>query len=336
MPRRSSARKVRRRSSSSVSSALRPTGTSRFGLSAPTADLELLFVQPDGRRRRVWFEVKVDSPAYRAQGQKYMDRLDELSDAWEFSWLLRVGEGVDGGPPDGARITTWQDVAATLNEWAGEQPDESAFGIGLAREFIRFLEEEQLARIDPLTTADARALNGYEAALPAWSGLVKGTLAELSSRWGELDEPEENFGRRSNPLWFWRHYPKHGPGRPLRWREERCWFEFHARRDDARIPTEQRGEVVFGAGVLFEVAHAPRTNDHADWLDLLFARGFEYGNPGPKHPYHYLFRYKRLDELDGVADLAAQAYALATWVIETWEQLENEPFSPDEPPSPTV
>lgn len=290
------------------------------------ADLELAFGPQERPALRVWFENKVDSPAFREQGERYMGRLEELGDLhgeqWHFAWLLRVGREVEGGAPEGVPVVTWQDVASVLHEWRGRQEDQESYATRLVAEFVKHLGDEKLGLTRALSERDALALNWHEEAqLPA-RALVEQARALVRQRWGEPDPPKEE-ARRRDPLWFWRHYPKHGPGRSLRWPEEGSWFEWHARRDAARNPENRRGEVVFGAGVVFPEHEAPREEDDESWLKRFYGRGFEYGGDGRGHLY--LFRYKRLDELVEFPDVGAQARALGDFVIESWEMLESDP-----------
>jgi hypothetical protein len=298
------------------------------------ADLELAFGPKDQPVLRVWVENKVDSAAYRSQGERYMCRLEELrvlhGGEWRFAWLLRVGHEVEGEAPGRASVVTWQDVASQLHEWRGDQEDQESYATRLVAEFVKHLEEERLGHTRALSERDALALNWYEEAQLSAQELVEQARALVRQRWEELDPLKEDV-RQRNSLWFWRHYAKHGPERSPRWPEEGSWFEWHARRDAARNPENQRGEVVFGTGVVFLEQYAPREGDEGDeesWLRRFYSRGFEYGGDVRGH-HLFLFRYRSLDELVGLPDIGAQAQALADFVVESWEMLEDDP-----PPRP--
>lgn len=291
------------------------------------ADLELAF-GPEGRPvLRVWFENKVDSPAYRSQGERYIGRLEDLQGLqggeWRFAWVLRVGHDVDGDPPEGVPVFTWQDVASVLHEWRAHQEDQESYATRLVSEFVKHLEEERLGHTRALSERDALALNWHEEAQLSARALVEQGRDLVHQRWGEPDPPKQEV-RRRDPLWFWRHYTKHGPGRSLRWPKEGSWFEWHARRDAARSPENQLGEVVLGAGVVFLEQDAPREEDDESWLGRFYGRGFEYGG-GDVRGHFFLFRYMRLGELVGLPDIGAQAQALADFVIKSWEMLEDDP-----------
>ncbi len=153
------------------------------------ADLELAF-GPAGRPDlRVWFENKVDSTAYRSQGERYIGRLEELQGLQggesRFAWVLRVGHDVDGDPPEGVPVFTWQDVASALHEWRDRQEDRESYATRLAAEFVKHLEEEGLAHTRALSERDALALNWHgEAQLPARE-LVEQARALVHQRWRE-------------------------------------------------------------------------------------------------------------------------------------------------------
>lgn len=190
------------------------------------ADLEIAFGPEDRPSLRVWFENKVDSPAYGDQGERYMRRLEELRSldggSWRFAWILRVGSTVEDGPFERASVVTWQDLASVLDEWRARQDDQESYATRLVAEFVKHLEEQGLGRTRALSERDALALNWHEEAqLPARQ-LVEQARALVRERWGEFDAPLQDT-RVRDPLWFWRHYPKHGPGRSLRWPEEGSW-----------------------------------------------------------------------------------------------------------------
>lgn len=295
------------------------------------ADLQILFGEPRCPSLRVWFEAKVSSPAYREQGEIYIAELRRRQRAdgapWMFAWLLPVGADVDGGTPERTAVLTWQRVTSVLHEWVGGRDHDDRHGTVMARELVRDLEEEQLGRAHPLTREDALALNRHHGALAAAAELVRQAGDIIASRWGSA--PIYEGGPSRDPLWFWRHYPNHGPGRPQRWPPpDQCWFEWHGRRDEAR--RSPKGEIVLGAGVVFHKGRAPREDRPADrrWLERYFARGFEYGSAGPRDEYVFLFRYLTLDELTVEADLAAQADRLATFTVDTWTALAADPVDP--------
>jgi len=256
-----------------------------------------------------------------------MGRLEELrglhGGEWRFAWVLRVGHDVDGDPPKRASVVTWQDVASVLHEWRGRQEEQESYATRLVSEFVNHLEEERLGHTRALSEQDALALNSHEEAQLSARALVEQARDRVRERWGEPDPPKQEVKPR-DPLWFWRHYPKHGPGRSLRWPEEGSWFEWHARRDAARNPENRWGEVVFGAGVVFPEHEAPREEEEEGWLSRFYGRGFEYGS-GDGRGHLFLFRYMRLEELVGLPDIGAQAQALADFVIESWEMLESDP-----------
>ncbi len=296
---------------------------------AQRVDLALAFGRPARPHLRVWFENKVGSPAHRKQGESYMRHLDQISQRADvegrFAWILPVvGGTVEPERPEGAAVITWQEVASVLREVDEESglPDND-FGLTLTRQFVQHLEEEKLAQVTPLTEKGADALNGYETALAAMSEIVTQAGVEIQQKW---DAPGKSVkGARGNPLWFYHHYPMQKKLDAAAWPESgQCWFEWHARPDDAR--EEPQGEAIFAAGVVFRVESAPEPRRDGEWLDYFHKRHFEYGSGDAE--YQYLMRYMTLAELaraGSESDLTAQASALARFVVESFEALYGRP-----------
>ncbi len=297
---------------------------------ARRVDIELAFGPEDRPRLRVWFENKVGPEATTPskQGEQYMRHLAEpykgRNVEWCFAWILPVGMEIEGDVPEKARRATWQEVASVLREVDEESglPDND-FGLTLTRQFVQHLEEEKLAQVTPLTEKGADALNGYETALAAMSEIVTQARVEIQQKW---DAPGESVkGARGNPLWFYHHYPMQKKLDAAAWPESgQCWFEWHARPDDAR--EEPQGEAIFAAGVVFRVESAPEPRRDGEWLDYFHKRHFEYGSGDAE--YQYLMRYMTLAELaraGSESDLTAQASALARFVVESFEALYGRP-----------
>lgn len=301
------------------------------------ADLEVCFGRPLDPELVIWLEAKVDSRAYRAQGERYMQALELCpSGRWRFTWLIRGEREVEGGVPEHAECLTWQELGASLREWLNEQNGSlDRHGPRLVSEFLDHLEmEEKLAFTERLDKNDAGALGAYEVARGRLDELLRQAKVLLEEQWGRLDpEGGESWPvRRSSQLPDF--YVVLGRGRrkaQSAWPDS-CYFEWHGRRDDARERPD--GSWILGAGATFTFDVAPKEADFRDWFESTRSAGFEYGQGGGKNEYRYLFRYLTLDELavkcDG-EDVGKQASQLAKWVIEVFDQL-NEVG----PPQPTA
>lgn len=112
-------------------------------------DLELVFGKPSRPMFRLWVECKVDAPAERPQIERYLAALPTAHPKCpgRACWLLPLDRDVEGGTPSDAPVFRWTDVAAGLDDWRSALPreEQAGFAAELVREFLRHLEEQELA-----------------------------------------------------------------------------------------------------------------------------------------------------------------------------------------------
>jgi len=316
-----------------------PAGSGQVATQVPRpglrADLELCFGRPTQPEVLIWFEAKVDSRAYREQGERYMQELERLAPGrWRFTWLMR-GEGeVEGGLPDGAKCLTWQGLAASLRGWLREEGGSLDWhGPRLVSEFLDHLErEERLAFTERLEKTDAAVLGAYDVARGRLDELLRQARTVLEKEWGRLDPVGENgWPQRRSPQLpdFHLRLTREGKTGDSAW-PKNCWFEWHGRTDDAREHPE--GAWILGAGATFQVTEAPSEAEFREWFESIRRERFEYGQGGWKNDFRYIFRYLTLEELAEVCDgedVATQARQLAEWVINALTKLKD--FGPPTP-----
>jgi hypothetical protein len=106
-------------------------------------DLELVFGPVKRPEFRVWFEAKVDAKPTSDQILRYRETLGELAGESRLLWLLPTGVR-PGAPLDGVEEKTWQQLASLVDSWLREldKDEQDSYPAGLAREFVRHLEEE--------------------------------------------------------------------------------------------------------------------------------------------------------------------------------------------------
>lgn len=291
-------------------------------------DLELCFDHPAQRALIIWLEAKVDSRAFRAQGEKYMRELGRRpSESWRFAWLMRGDHDVEGDVPDGAKRLTWQELGSSLREWLGGQGgSREDYGRTLVSEFLDHLEgEERLAFTQRLAADDAGALDAYAVAVGRLRELLDQTKALLEQEWGRRDPAGGESWRRRSSQKLPDFYLALRRGRrnvESSWPKS-CYFEWHGRRDDAR--EQPHGLWVIGAGVTFPAAAAPDEAKFREWFDELRGAGFEHGS-GWRNEYEHVFKYltlaKLAEECDG-RDVGVQAKQLADWVIRVLDELNR-------------
>jgi hypothetical protein len=271
-------------------------------------DLQLAFGRVGGPALRVWVEAKVGATPYREQAERYLDLLEERS---KFTWLLPVGVEVVGGSPARAPVHTWQELGTVLNDWlSGTAVDENgSYGFRLVEQFVRHLEEERLAAVNPFDEHDVSAINGYRIAVARIREVVRQANTIIEASRGPVYRKDSR-----GALDFWEHAPR-GPG----WIDT-AYFELYGRRDDAR--DAPAGEWVFGVGVSWPRPLAPAERAAEEWFSRRWAEGFEYGDSGATR---YLFRYLSPQELAETPTLHGQAARLAAWALETWALLDNDP-----------
>ena len=276
-------------------------------------DLEIVASTRHPPAVRMWLEMKVDSPALRAQAERYLEAISAHREQTQLVWVVPVGTKVSGGSPSAAPIRTWQDLATVLDDWlTSTAPGERRqYAPALVEQFIRHLEEEQLASTRPLEREDAAALNRYPIASRRLAELVRLASVEIAMQRGRLDPAMGKDSRGSAD--FWAHVPG-GSG----W-SEGSYFEWHGRRDGAR--RRPRGEWVFGAGVSWRLGLQPSASSDSDWLAARYEEGFELGSS--ERGMVYLFRYRQLDELVTQGSLSSQAEKVSAWAIETWHLLDR-------------
>lgn len=305
-------------------------------------DLELTF----GSARRelmVWFESKVDSPAYRSQGEEYMRRLEEIGAPWEFAWLTRAEASVAGDVPEQAKHTNWQELAETLRDWLNGHAveDLGTRGPWFVQQFLEHLEkEEMLAQTDPFSTDDAKALRHFRAAEKALDHLVEATAHKAWDVWGrhpaddvvrlqeawDGDDKEWKWKKVGERWLAWFKYPCVEAGGESAWPES-WWFEFDLRYDDWHSETRTE-QLAICAGLAFR-AKDRGLNDTQfdDYVERLARGGFKHGQVGGgADPWDVFLTHQTLDELaerlEGQA-VSDQVKTLTGWVTKAFHQLNE-------------
>lgn len=287
--------------------------TQRWVRKRERLDLEVLFGPVGKPDFRLWFEAKIDAPPTREQACRYLEALGELSGEGRLSWLLPVGVAVRGGSPDGVPEHTWQDLALTLNEWLGTlgSDERERYSGWLVEQFVNHLEQKKVAVTTPLDPSDVLAIDGYDLATRRVAELRRLTASRIHAH-----RPMVHHGKDSPAaLGFFEHVEHAGT-----W-PDTCYFEWGGTRDERRH--DPAGVYAISAGVTWETAHAPGEADHRDWFGRRYDDGFELG--ASRWTVH-LHRYRTLEELTGLPDLAAQAASLAEWALEAWKILEDDPL----------
>lgn len=287
--------------------------TQRWTTQGDRVDLELLFGTPRRPMLRVWVEAKVDAVPDRSQIERYLDALPPRPIDRRVCWLLPVGVSVRGGSLPAAPVHTWADLATVLFRWCRTQTDGTYAG-SLVSEFVRHLEENKLASIQPLDPGDASAMSRYRLTLARVAELVRLAGEHIASSRGEALER----GSWPTKADFWQILP-----RGAAWPED-ARFDWYGRIDEAR--EEPQGDWVIGAGASWRPADEPDEALHRGWYARARALGFELGS-GPHATY--LYRYLRLHDLVDAGALSDQAHRLADWALETWRLLDDLPPTAD-------
>lgn len=303
-------------------------------------DLELAF---GGERPEllVWFESKVDSPAYRSQGEDYMRRLAERGVPWLFAWLTKPDAAIAGGVPNEARHVSWQGLAEALHQWldergaAGRETRASWF----VQQFLEHLDkEEMLAQTEPFSIADAEALLRYrraEAALihivgstarrvwDTWGRFSPSDAARLEGAWGGQDESRlKEQGRELN--WF--KYPCVQGMRESAW-PAAWWFEFALIHDDWRGEATAKQLVVCTGLVLRTKDRGLGRDEFGEYVERLDSGGFKHGQVGRSaDPWDVFFTHQTLAELAENIDgqpVSSQIDTLTQWVVDAFQKLNE-------------
>jgi len=290
--------------------------TQRWVRATERLDLELVF-GPVGRPEcRIWLEAKVEATPARDQARRYLNALNELAGERRLAWLLPIDVEVKGGSPPEVAERTWQDLALTMREWLRtlDADQRGSYSAHLVEQFIDHLEEEKLAVTMPLDSSDVAAIDTYDLAVRRVGEILRLTASRIHAR-----RPKEHEGRPASPpapLGFFEHVAKSASW-PMT-----VYYEWRGSHDGLRH--DPVGSYAVGAGLTWPAAEAPREAEHTEWFDRRFEEGFERG--ASRHGFVYLSRYRSLEELVGLPDLAAQANNLADWALETWELLDGDPL----------
>lgn len=299
-------------------------------------DLELV-VGPVAHGSVVWIECKVDSPARRKQGTGYTDcfKTEHPHRSHSFGWLLKAGETVIGGPPSGADVVSWQEVAEVLQRWL-QGVDESdqlrLYGPRLVKDFVIHLEEElAIVALKPFTPKDAEAYQGHKDAIARFEGLIHDAVAlvRCEREWGENGPPAElvdlwlvdkvdwNLGSVFGSMFAFKNdQAKTDAG-------AQSWLELVVDRDEKRRESPA-GDLIVGVGLVH------KTPGGADLLgdavvEKLRSQGFEYGSLGD--PWvavmSFLTVLDMANKLDSHKTRAKQAESLAAWVEEEFSKVEE-------------
>lgn len=239
--------------------------TQRYVAGAGRIDLEL-----SSGRSVLWLECKVDAPLDCGQVERYRDALAREGRTGVVSWLVPAWRAEE--PPAEVRLNTWQDLADELHGWLDGEVDGDAPGRMLAVELLRYLEEERLAGVAGLTTADFAALGGYALAEQRLTHLVRAVSDEIATTRGRLPDAAVRQNKLGGAVNFWEHLlPAESSGWP-RPADGSVNLEWNGRLDMWRA--RPAGAWVFGAGASFEVA---KVRPPEEWLRELGRAGFEYG-----------------------------------------------------------
>ena len=280
-------------------------------------DLELLFGPVNRPEFRAWFESKVDAKPEWDQMRKYQKAARKLGGEPGLSWLLRTGVRPEGEPVSGVGVKTWQDLATLVAGWLRDLDDASVNGYpaGLAREFVRHLEEKEgLAVTQPLNDDDVAALDGYNVALARLREILE--LARHTIN--DVRSPEDGtWSSRGVNFWFWEVVSGGGTLDP------KAQFQWHGDVDIHRA--DPAGKWVVGVGATWNRADAPSEMTHGEWFDNRYEQGFELS--APRRGQIHLCRYMSPSDLAKYSTLDEQGSALASWALETWALLVADPLS---------
>lgn len=297
--------------------------TQRYTSAGDRVDIEVRFGPVQRPALLVWLELKWDADPDDEQLRRYRAALDALG--WEQTHLVFVGRsGVMPSKTSPGIHESWQHIALALLRWLQSTDNPDLHESVMAREFIAYLEENNLAATEAFGIADALALSSITQAHARIKQVIERAASDVAAEFvtGTVKGYERaEWAHVRDPMDFWKNYGPPAPN-PSGWPQSH-WLEWHAREDHLR--ERPRSEAVFGAGVASEAADAFEDESYGDWLRHMGTLGFEYSGVRPRRDHVYLFRYLQPAELVAAGDLEEQGHLLGRWVRESFALLLANP-----------
>lgn len=249
----------------------------------------------------VWIEVKHGSDLSGDQLETYLEAAQKEEETPRLLLLASRYADLDRVLPDFVR-RSWQEVAASLKR--AEPPADSSASSWLWRQYLRFLDEEELMDEDRLSIESVYAMNHYLAVDRAVESIVRRAIPSVEERWG----PQTEGSKRVRGLGLWQHFEwnREVPG----WRH----MEFMV------VPgvhlSDPTSGYVFFAGLTYAISRDPFP-DEADSTFLL--PGFEVW----RDDWGRRMRTLRPETLLQSDDPDTQAKTLADWIVGTFQSVES-------------
>jgi hypothetical protein len=281
-----------------------------------------------------WLELKWKDTPRTEQLHRYDAALKALGGVYERRLALIAPDYAEvPSLPEGVAACSWDELGRKLVKGEG-QPLADSYAAELTRQFVHYLEENNLTTTGAFSLTDALALSTYETARDRMETIV--TLAEQElgvQAWPDLRQDT----RSRDPLRFHRTCefpaadlfgavaPDISAPTPSGWQDHPdVRFELQGRNDYAR-GDRARKEWGFAAGIWCGTEDRFEGSVYSDWRSGLEPHGFEYVRGSHKREMFYLLRFLYPAELVPSGDLTEQATSLAEWVRETYSLLADNP-----------
>lgn len=276
-------------------------GEDRWGF----IDLEIVASTGDslGNARDLvaWIEVKHGSNLSGDQLETYLDAARKKDEAKPTLVLLTSRYDNLGEVPEEIERRWWQEIAGGLRK--AKPPQDSSATSWLWRQYLRFLEEEELMDEDRLSVESVYAMNNYLAVDRAVGSIVGRAIPIVEERWG----PQREGSKRGRGLGIWQHFE---------WaRENPSWRHMEFMVSPGVHLADPSSGYVFFAGLTHALSKDPFPEE-ADPSALL--PGFEVWRDG----WGRRMRSLRPETLLRFDDPDDQAGILADWIVETFQSVE--------------
>ena len=292
--------------------------TQRLTQSGGFIDLELRFGAVTRPDLLMWVEVKHGSVPTLFQLERYRQDI-ALEGAATTRLVLLLPDGTHmpaGAGPSLVSVVRWQELHRRLRRWhhrhARVLAPESSW---LVSELIAFLQEEGVADPGSITSLDVVAAGRAAQAFSLMQRLREGAEAVIGEKWARVAGENRANGR------FYRHYrPADLAAEEWSARWPVGWFEWRLTSD--RNLVAPVGGLVYGAGYTRPKRQLPTGEAEVGWVAGLEAVGYDV----VVDDQWRLYRHLRLDAVLAGDTLEAQAQVVADWVLDTLEQLNQEPI----------
>lgn len=267
-------------------------------------DLQVRVGDPAVPAALVWVESKVKSPlSGKNQLQKYDEVLERRAGARGTLVHLRPGwmDPVprDQRPKREMRELTWQDVGEIARCALGPEVQRHA----LTRQFLQFLNEENLAMTDPITTLDLLVVEEEERSRAVLRGLLDQIRRHVECKVGPAQGIKER-NVHDIPYWDLRPFPGRHELFPI-WREWKI----------ERANSHGVGRLTFRAGLTLQehVALDVDKSDHFEGLDFMLI-------DEPHEGLQRIFRSRPAAELLKFGGVDAQVTELGSWAVKAMQE----------------